>query len=243
VFFGFVRAISILSEFSPRAARHDLARRPRLDGPRPATRKLSPNCQRSSSAHPFNLFITHDFASLRKHADFVSLISEALASSRSYLGNPCDCSFPPLHSYVDPSSGAALATRELLEWLATRGMDCRALCTGVLDYDRKTTLDEVITSLGLPAERFRPELTGGRSVGVFDLTVGGARVALLPAASSRAERSPSSSEGAVFLDLAGRVLDRFRPDVLLTYGGHPVSLELMRRASPRDRGRLPSPTG
>ncbi len=34
----------------------------------------------------------------------------------------------------------------------------------------------------------------------------------------------------MFLDLARQVLERFRPDVLLTYGGHAVSLGLMRRA-------------
>ena len=34
--------------------------------------------------------------------------------------------FASIHSYLDPSSGAALATRELLELLAARGWDCRA---------------------------------------------------------------------------------------------------------------------
>jgi hypothetical protein len=37
-------------------------------------------------------------------------------------------------------------------------------------------------------------------------------------------------ESARFLGLADQVLDRFRPHVLLTYGGHPACLELMRRA-------------
>ena len=37
----------------------------------------------------------------------------------------------------------------------------------------------------------------------------------------------------MFLDLADQVLDRFEPEVLLTYGGHPVCLELMRRAKAR----------
>jgi hypothetical protein len=32
-----------------------------------------------------------------------------------------------------------------------------------------------------------------------------------------------------FLDLADQVLEQFRPEVLLTYGGRPASLELMRR--------------
>jgi len=56
------------------------------------------------------------------------------------------------------------------------------------------------------------------------------RVTLLPTAHSRAERAPCHREGALFLDLACQVLNRFRPHVLLTYGGHPVRLELMRRA-------------
>ena len=65
---------------------------------------------------------------------------------------------------------------------------------------------------------------------MVDLEVGGVRVTMLPTASSRADRAPAPHEGATFLDLAEQVLKRFRPQVLLTYGGHPVSLELMRRA-------------
>ncbi len=40
--------------------------------------------------------------------------------------------FSSIHCYLDPSSGAALCTRELLELLAARGMDCRVLTTGIL---------------------------------------------------------------------------------------------------------------
>ena len=65
---------------------------------------------------------------------------------------------------------------------------------------------------------------------MIDLTVNGVRVTLMPTASSRAERSPDMQESARFLDLADQVLERFRPHVLLTYGGHPACLELMRRA-------------
>ena len=142
--------------------------------------------------------------------------------------------FSSIHSYLDPSSGAAMATRELLELLAVRGMDCRVLSAGVLDYERETTLDDVFATLGLPARQVQAEMMDGRSAKVIDLTLNGVRVALVPTASSRAERSPDPREGAVFLDLADQVFERFRPDVMLTYGGHPVSLELMRRA--RGRG-------
>ena len=137
--------------------------------------------------------------------------------------------FSSIHSYLDPSSGAALCTHKLLELLASRGMDCGVLATGILDPERETSLDEVLATLELPVRRFQAELGTGGTAEVIDLTVGGVRVTLLPTASSRAERSPDPREGTVFLDLADQVLDRFQPDVLLTYGGHPACLELMRR--------------
>ena len=58
--------------------------------------------------------------------------------------------FASVHSYLDPSSGAALATREVLELLASRGWDCRALACGVLDYQQETPLDDVLAALELP---------------------------------------------------------------------------------------------
>jgi glycosyltransferase involved in cell wall biosynthesis len=142
--------------------------------------------------------------------------------------------FASIHSYLDPSSGAALATRELLELLAVRGWDCRALACGVLDYQQETPLDDVLAAIERPTSRLGAALSRGGQAEVFDLNLAGVRVTLLPTAYSRAERAPSPREGAIFLDLADQVLDRFRPQVLLTYGGHPVCLELMRQA--RSRG-------
>ena len=141
--------------------------------------------------------------------------------------------FASIHSYLDPSGGAALSTRELLEMLAARDADCRALTAGALDYERETTLDEVLAGLELPSQRFRADLGHGGSAEVIDLTVKGVRVTLMPTASSRVERSPKMQESERFLGLADQVLERFRPDVLLTYGGHPACLELMRRARTR----------
>jgi Glycosyl transferase 4-like domain len=122
----------------------------------------------------------------------------------------------------------------LLVMLAGRGMDCRVLTTGILDPERETSLDQVLGTVELSAKRFQAELGTGRAAEVVDLVVNGVRVTVMPTASSRAERSPDTREAAVFLELADQVFDRFRPDVLLTYGGHPASLELMGRA--RQRG-------
>src|SRR5271157_3967560 len=138
--------------------------------------------------------------------------------------------FSSIHCYLDPSSGAALCTRELLELLAARGADCRVLTRGILDPERETSLHEVLATLGLPAGRFQARLGRGGVAEVVELGVNGVRVTVMPTASSRAERSPDPRESAIFLELAEQVLERFRPDVLLTYGGHPASLELMRRA-------------
>ena len=69
------------------------------------------------------------------------------------------------------------------------------------------------------------------------MTVNGVRVTLMPTTSSSAELSPDRREAEVFLEMVDQVLDRFRPDVLLTYGGHPANLELIRQS---DGGELPS---
>ncbi len=50
--------------------------------------------------------------------------------------------FSSVHCDLDPSGGAALCTREMLEPLAARGMDCRALTMGIMDPERETSLDE-----------------------------------------------------------------------------------------------------
>jgi glycosyltransferase involved in cell wall biosynthesis len=140
--------------------------------------------------------------------------------------------FASIHCYLDPASGAALCSREVLELLSARGWDCRALTCGILDYREETSVDELLDKVELSgaARRMNAALPRGGAAEVVDLEAGGVRVTILPMSSSRAERAPGQREGAVFLELVQQVLDRFKPKALLTYGGHPVSLELMRRA-------------
>ena len=141
--------------------------------------------------------------------------------------------FASIHSYLDPSSGAALATREVLEMMATRGWDCRALSCGVLDYAEETPLDDVLAALERPMPRVEAALSRGGNAEVFDLDSEACAVTLLPTNHSRADKAPNPREAGIFLDLADQVLERFRPEVLLTYGGHPACLELMHRAQAR----------
>jgi glycosyltransferase involved in cell wall biosynthesis len=117
--------------------------------------------------------------------------------------------------------------------VAARDWDCRAFTCGLLDYAEETPLENVLASMDRPVPRVTAVLSRGGDAEVSDLEVGGVRVTLLPTAHSRADKAPSPREAGIFLDLAEQVLDRFRPHVLLTYGGHPASLELMRRARAR----------
>jgi glycosyltransferase involved in cell wall biosynthesis len=142
--------------------------------------------------------------------------------------------FASCHGYLDPSNGAATATRDLMELLTSLGVDCRVLSTGVFDYDRETPVETVLDALGAPAERCAAPLSRGGVADVYDLTLSGVRVTLLPTSSSRIERAPNRPETETFFDLADQVFERFRPQVLLTYGGHPLVLALMSRA--RQRG-------
>ncbi len=94
----------------------------------------------------------------------------------------------------------------------------------------RTPLEDVLASIERPTSRVGAALSRGGEAEVFDLELDGVRLTLLPTAYSRPERAPSAREAGLFLELADQVLDRFLPEVLLTYGGHPASRELRHRA-------------
>ena len=127
--------------------------------------------------------------------------------------------FASIHCY-SPSSGAALCTRELLELLVGRD-GLPVLTTGIIDPERETSLDEVLATLELPVRRFQAELE--RQSGRGDRPdINGVRVTLMTTAFSLAEGSPDRGVGDLpGLGRAG--LRPVRPEVLLTYGGHPAS--------------------
>jgi glycosyltransferase involved in cell wall biosynthesis len=141
--------------------------------------------------------------------------------------------FASIHSYLDPSSGAALATRELLEMMAARGWNCRTLVCGVLDYAQETLLEDVLATMDRPIPRVQAPLSRGGNAEVFDFELDGVRITLTLTDHSRADRAPSPREAGMFVDVADQVLARLRPDVLPTYGGQSACLELMHRAHAR----------
>ena len=137
--------------------------------------------------------------------------------------------FASVHGYVDPASGAAWATRDILELLSAHGVECRAVSTGILSYEREMPLEPVLEALKVPVESI-----AGAPGGACDFELAGVQVTLVRTASSRIGIAPDPEEARAFLEHAERALDRNRPQVLLTYGGHPANLALM--ASARRRG-------
>jgi glycosyltransferase involved in cell wall biosynthesis len=140
------------------------------------------------------------------------------------------CSY---HCYVDPSSGAALSTRDILELLAGRGWACGVLCGPHLDFEEPESLEQLLTDHGLPFE-VRQGTAGSLPFSVFHLTRAGIPVTVFQSAGSRPSELPTRGEGDIFLALFREVLDRFQPDVLFTYGGHWLAREVM--AVARRRG-------
>jgi glycosyltransferase involved in cell wall biosynthesis len=126
------------------------------------------------------------------------------------------CSY---HSYLDPSSGAALSTRHLLELLAERGWGCGVFCGPRLDFEPRIPYAEVLRQQGLTAQVERGH-AGALDFTLHHLTCRGVPVTLFEPDGQTDPRRPTPQEGNAFLGLFDHVRRVFHPDVLLTYGGH-----------------------
>lgn len=129
-------------------------------------------------------------------------------------------------SYLDHSSGAALATRDLLELLAKNGWECSVFSGPHLD-DR-TPLEAAFRKEDLPFQ-FRPGTVSGQACTLYHADLNGVAFHGFVPASSSIDREPAESESAPFLHLLTAALQRFRPDIVLTYGSSRVAGEIMQR--------------
>ncbi len=134
------------------------------------------------------------------------------------------------HSYLDPSNGAALCTRDLWELLASRGWECKTFCGPALDFNG--TIPQVVQDLGVSFVE-KPWTEDGLAFSMFHYAQGGVPVSIFDLPGRPAKGSPTPVDGRVFLDLCNKVLDQFKPDVLLTYGGNWVVRGIMEAARRR----------
>ncbi len=87
--------------------------------------------------------------------------------------------FSSMHGHLDPSSGAAIATRELLELPSSRGSERRVFMAGVLDDEEGTSLDQALGTQGLPAPRFAADLSESHATDGMDVEAGRVRCTIL----------------------------------------------------------------
>ena len=146
------------------------------------------------------------------------------------------------NAYTDSTSGAAYSMRILTQWLAQGGHDCRVLATARFDAKPPDNLEAHLAELGVPLQRRPASKAFVRSVRkpanmlvgrpTVDFTLEGVPVTMLL---TRAERQSQGEriEAEQFLFLLDDVFHQFSPDVLVTYGGHSLVQETMRRAKRR----------
>lgn len=114
--------------------------------------------------------------------------------------------FASYHAYLDPSSGAALATRDLFEDLAAAGWACRAVCGPQLDFEQARAIPEVLSEHALPYYRERCAPPGG-AFDLYHFTLNGVPVTQYGPATFDPRRPPTQAEGVPFLDVVSRACE------------------------------------
>lgn len=143
------------------------------------------------------------------------------------------------NAYTDHTSGAAHSLRILMQWLAAAGHDVSVLGTGRFDARPPGDLMRHLADHGISARQTPPSKAFLKSVKrvsnlgpgrpVADFTLAGVRVRML--LTRAAMNTPADRfEADQFLFLLDEMLAGAPPDLLISYGAHPVLQEAMRRA-------------
>jgi|GEM_PF-430425 len=129
--------------------------------------------------------------------------------------------------YLDDSNGAAVASRAMMEALGRRGFAVEALSGVALDLRREVDPVGWLAERGLDFER------GGGEPANLRLNVRGVPVTLHLGPTIRSRTLDDAERGA-FLRLFEAALERFRPGVVVSYGGDRINREVL--ATARARG-------
>jgi hypothetical protein len=144
------------------------------------------------------------------------------------------------HCLVDFTNGAATATRDGLKLLATQGFQCSAFCGTRLDeagegliqeqlFRRKIDYEVKKVKIGRPHPNPLPVGEGTFDARLLFMTEGGVSVTMFENGSTRGGWFGPQEVNA-FLAGCELFLTKNRPDVVVTYGGDPVSLAVQRLA-------------
>jgi glycosyltransferase involved in cell wall biosynthesis len=123
-----------------------------------------------------------------------------------------------LHNvYTEYTSGAARSVRTIMEWLAADGHACRVLSSGWFESTPGGELAGHLSQLGIAPRRTRAPA----GCMLAEYTLAGVAVTAIETqhhTPGQVEPEEARQFQAMFQDQ----LRRFRPDAVLTYGGHPV---------------------
>lgn len=143
------------------------------------------------------------------------------------------------NAYTDHTSGASHSMRIIMQWLAEAGHDVRVLATARFDARPPSNLAQHLVDHEIVAVRQPPPKAVSRGIKrhanlgpgrpTFEFTHRRVPVTML-ATQARPDTPADRFEADQFLFHLDRLLRDFAPDVLLTYGGHAVVQEAMRRA-------------
>lgn len=133
--------------------------------------------------------------------------------------------FAATQCLLDSASGAAVATRQMVDTLRLAGFDCRAYCGSQFDAAEEVALDAVLNeSAGTCV------IDTANASSLPDLA---AKLTVFRSGSTRRGQM-QPDEAKAFLRSYQRLLDVQRPDAVITYGGDRLSEGLIDLAKLRD---------
>lgn len=147
--------------------------------------------------------------------------------------------FATSHPYLDDTNGAAVASRAMMESLRRSGFAVEAFSGMGPDANQRADPAAWLTARGIAHEEVA---VGAWSVGAsgilgarphhFRLEFKGVPVTLCPSIGIKPQM-PGEIARREFLRLFDEVLGRFRPDVLVNYGGNGLAQQIRARARAR----------
>lgn len=149
------------------------------------------------------------------------------------------------NAYTDHTSGAAHSMRIIMQWLAEGGHEVRVLGTARFDARPPSNLAQHLADHEIVAVKHPPPKAVSRGTKrqanlgpgrpTFEFIHRGVPVTMV--ATSAPKNTPAEHfEREQFIYHFDQQLRAFAPEVVLSYGGHPIVREVMRRA--RQDGRL-----
>lgn len=124
------------------------------------------------------------------------------------------------HSYFDTSSGAAISLRDMMEALARRGWEVRVLTGPRLDFENPKSNEELLRDQGIVFDMYRTS-HDEQEIRLCLFRAGGVECAVWLPLDEQAD--PTELIKKAWLSDYRTILNSWKPDIMLTYGGFGLS--------------------